>query len=129
MDLVSLVSHGLGAISVYVDVIFVRLLLFFAGIIAFASLSIIVAVCYKLFLSLATPGWTTTVLSMFLIIMFQAGIFVVGSTLMLLGDRSKYTVIPALDCHRFIEQRRNARQDTQLDDARVHGEENRAEAC
>ena len=129
MDLVSLVTHGLGAISVYVDVIFVRLLLWCAGIIVFASLAIILVICYKLFLNLATPGWTTTVLSMFLIIMFQAGIFVVGSTLMLLGDRSKYTVIPALDCHRFIEQRRNARQDMQLDDARVGGKENRAEAC
>jgi polyisoprenyl-phosphate glycosyltransferase len=120
MDLVSLVTHGLGSISVYVDVIFVRLLLCFTGIMGFAALSIILVICYKLFINLSTPGWATTVLSMFLIIMFQAGIFVVGATLMLLGDRSNYTVIPALDCYRFIERRRDA----QSGEARAHSEEN-----
>jgi hypothetical protein len=128
MDLVSLVIHGLGSISVYVDVIFVRLLLCFVGVMAAAGLSMIFVVFYKLFTNLATPGWATTLMSMFVIIMFQAGIFVVGTTLMLLGDRSNYTVIPALDCYRFIEQRRDATQDIQLGQAGVNTEENRAEA-
>jgi hypothetical protein len=83
---------------------------------------------YKLFANLATPGWATTLMSMLVIIMFQAGIFAVGTTLMLLGDRSNYTVIPAPDCYRFIEQRRGASQDMQLGQAGVNTEENRAEA-
>ncbi len=105
MNFVSLVSHGLGSISVYVDVIFVRLLLMCAGIIVGGVLAIIVLICYKFFTNLATPGWTTTLVSMFLIIMFQAGVFIIGSTLILLGNRSNYSLVPALDCDRFIERR------------------------
>jgi polyisoprenyl-phosphate glycosyltransferase len=105
MNFVSLVSHGLGSISVYVDIIFVRLLLVCMGIMASLVLAIIIVVCYKLFTNLATPGWTTTLISMFLIIMFQAGVFIVGSTLMLLGNRSNYLLVPALDSSRFIERR------------------------
>jgi hypothetical protein len=128
MNLVSLVTHGLSSISVYVDVIFVRLLLFSAGVMAFAGFSIILVICYKLFTSLATPGWATTVLSTFLIIMFQAGIFIAGITLMLLGSRSNYSVVPALDCYRFVDRRRDANQDTQFGEARLHREDNGAEA-
>jgi polyisoprenyl-phosphate glycosyltransferase len=126
MNLVSLVTHGLSSISVYVDVIFVRLLLFSAGVMAFAGISIILVICYKLFTNLATPGWATMVLSTFLIIMFQAGIFITGITLMLLGGRSNYTFVPAFDCHRFVD-RWDASPDT-LGEACPHKEDNGAEA-
>jgi hypothetical protein len=102
MNLVALVIHGLSAISVYVDVIFVRLLLGSAALIGAAILATLCFVCYKLFTDLATPGWTTTVASTFTIIIIQAGIFVVGTTLMLLGGRSNYTIVPALD-ERYVE--------------------------
>jgi len=104
MNFVSLISHGLGSISVYVDIIFVRLLLMCAGVIAAGILAIIGVISYKLFTNLATPGWTTTLISMFLVIMFQAGVFILGSTLMLLGNRSSYSLVPVLDCERFIER-------------------------
>jgi polyisoprenyl-phosphate glycosyltransferase len=71
MNLVSLVAHGLSSISVYVDIIFVRLLLFSAAVMAFAGFSIILVICYRLFTSLATPGWATTVMSTFLIIIVR----------------------------------------------------------
>jgi hypothetical protein len=103
MNLVALVIHGLSAISVYVDVIFVRLLLGSAALIGAAILAILFFVGYKLFTNLATPGWTTTVVSTFIIIIIQAGIFIVGTTLMLLGGRSNYTIVPALDWRRYVE--------------------------
>jgi hypothetical protein len=104
MNFISLVAHGLSSISVYVDIIFVRLLLCCVGVIGIGVLAIIVVVCYKLFTNLATPGWTTTLVGMFLIIMFQAGVFILGSALILLGNRSNYLTIPALDCDRFIHR-------------------------
>src|SRR5262249_38681112 len=108
MSLISLVTHGLSGISVYIDVIFVRLLILSTGLIAATAVAMVLVVCYKLFTSYATPGWATTVLSTFLIIMTQAGIFMVGITLMLLSNRSVPTVLPALDSDRFIDRQREA---------------------
>jgi glycosyltransferase involved in cell wall biosynthesis len=103
MNLVALVIHGLSAISVYVDVIFVRLLLASAAVIGSASIGILFFVGYKLLTDLATPGWTTTVVSTFIIVIVQASVFMLGTTLMLLGGRSNYTIVPALDWPRFVE--------------------------
>jgi glycosyltransferase involved in cell wall biosynthesis len=104
MNLVALATHGFSAISVYVDVIFVRLLLFSTALITSATLAILLFVGYKLFTDLATPGWTTTVVSTFLIIILQASIFMIGTTLMLLSGRSNYMIVPALDWRRYVEQ-------------------------
>jgi hypothetical protein len=103
MNFVALVGHGLSAISVYVDIIFVRLLLCSVALIAASIVAVLLFVGYKLFTDLATPGWTTTVVSTFIIIMMQASLFMVGTTLMLLGGRSDYTIVPALDWRRFVE--------------------------
>jgi hypothetical protein len=103
MNLVALAIHGLSAISVYVDVIFVRLLLGSAAVIVAAIIAILFFVGYKLFTDLATPGWTTTVISTFIIVILQASIFMVGTTLMLLGGRSNYTIVPALDWRRYVD--------------------------
>jgi glycosyltransferase involved in cell wall biosynthesis len=103
MNLVTLIIHGLSAISVYVDIIFVRLLLGSAGLIVLALLAILFFIGYKLFTDYATPGWTTTVIATFIIIIVQASVFIVGTTLMLLGGRSNYTIVPALDWRRYVE--------------------------
>jgi hypothetical protein len=103
MNLVALVIHGLSAISVYVDVIFVRLLLGSAAVIGAAISGILFFVAYKLFTDFATPGWTTTVISTFIIVILQASVFMVGTTLMLLGGRSNYTIVPAVDWRRYVE--------------------------
>jgi glycosyltransferase involved in cell wall biosynthesis len=103
MNFVALVIHGLSAISVYVEIIFVRLLIGSAALIAAAILAILFFVGYKFITGLATPGWTTTVVSTFVIIILQAVIFIVGITLMLLGGRSNYSIVPALDWRRYIE--------------------------
>jgi glycosyltransferase involved in cell wall biosynthesis len=103
MNIVSLIIHGMSGISVYVDVIFVRLLLASAALMIIALAGTIFILFYKLFTNLATPGWATTVISTFLIILLQSGIFVVGTTLVLLGGRSNHTVIPGLDWRRFVE--------------------------
>jgi hypothetical protein len=103
MNLVALVTHGLSAISVYVDVIFVRLLLGSAALIGAVILAIFFFIGYKFLTNFATPGWTTTLVSTFIIIIIQASIFMVGTTLMLLGGRSNYTIVPALDWMRYVE--------------------------
>ena len=103
MNFVGLVTHGLSAISVYVDVIFVRLIVGAAALIAGAIFASMLFIAYRLFTNLATPGWTTTVVSTFLIIILQAIIFMVGTLLILLSGRSNYTIVPALDWRRYVE--------------------------
>jgi len=107
MNLISLVVHGLSAISVYLDVIFVRLLISAAGLVLVAVLAILVAAAIRLFTDLATPGWATQIVLAFFIVILQAAIFIVGITLMLLAGRVQYTVIPALDWERFVDRSRD----------------------
>jgi polyisoprenyl-phosphate glycosyltransferase len=104
MNLISLITHGLSGIAVYVDVIFVRLLVASFALIAFAATAILAAFGYKMFTNFATPGWATTVISAFIIIMLQAAIFMVGTTLVLLAGRSQYPMVPALDWTRFVKE-------------------------
>jgi hypothetical protein len=102
MNLISLVTHGLSATSVYVDVIFVRLLLASAGLILLTLVGGVSVLLYKLFTDLATPGWATTVVSSLAVILLQTMVFMVGITLMLLGGRTGYAFVPALDSTRFV---------------------------
>jgi hypothetical protein len=102
MNLPSLVMHGLSAMSVYTDVIFTRMLLVAAGISIASFLGMIVVVTVKFATSLAIPGWATTVIGDLMIILTQAVVLVVATTLMLLANRSSRQLIPIFDATAFI---------------------------
>ncbi len=102
MNYLSLVTHGLSALSVYTDLIFVRIL-FGCGLVAGTTiLGIIVAIAIRLATSLAIPGWTTNVVAALMILLFQTGMLIVATTLMLLSTRSNRPMIPATDAVAFI---------------------------
>jgi hypothetical protein len=104
MNFVSLTAHGLSAISVYTDIVFVRVLIA-GGIVAVATvLGMAFTIAIKLATDLAIPGWTTTVVVSLLSILMQALILVVATTLMVLGGRSAKPMIPILDCGSFIAE-------------------------
>jgi hypothetical protein len=105
MNVTSLAAHGLSAISVYTDVVFVRVLIAGAVIAATTILGISVAIVIRLATDLAIPGWTTTVVASLVSILMQALIFVVATTLMVLGRRSTRPMIPIIDCTSFIAER------------------------
>jgi len=105
MSLVSLIVHGLSAMSVHTDTIFVRVLLT-SGVIAAASVLGILAIAIVRFASdLAIPGWATTVVGDLMIILLQTIVMVVAASLMMLAGRSSRPIIPIADAGQFVAER------------------------
>jgi hypothetical protein len=94
MNFVSLVLHGLSAVSVYSDVAFARVLLFSLVLTLVAVVGIVAAVIIRLATVLAIPGWTTTVVGILSIVFLQALILSAAAVFLLLSNRSHASVIP-----------------------------------
>jgi polyisoprenyl-phosphate glycosyltransferase len=105
MNWIGLVIHGLSAMSVYSDVIFVRLLVAAAGLAAVALLGIVVATLLRVATDLATPGWASTVVGVFLILLVQTLAAIVIASLALLGGRNRRPFVPKVDCAQFVARR------------------------
>jgi hypothetical protein len=111
MNFVALMVHGLSALSVYTDKIFVRVLLA-AGLVAgLAWLGIIGVVAIRLSTDLAIPGWATTVIGDLLIILLQILVIVIAASLTVLAGRSNRPIVPIVDCPCFVAQRQHYRPD------------------
>jgi hypothetical protein len=95
LNLTSLVIHGLSAVSVYTDVVFVRVLLFSLAGAAVTLVGLVAVVGIRLFTDLAIPGWASTVVGILSIILVQLLILSSGATFLLLSSRSSPSVIPA----------------------------------
>ena len=106
MNFIGLVTHGLGAISVHSEAVFVRIL--------FASLALLLvssglgagALYMKLFTDLAIPNWATTVLGFALVISIQALMMPILMAFLLLNDRSAIQPLPASVALTMIRERR-----------------------
>jgi hypothetical protein len=107
MNLVSLVVHGLSAMSVYTDTIFVRVLIAAGALGAISVLGIIAVAMIRLATNLAIPGWATTVVGDLFIILLQTGVIVVATTLMMLAGRSNRPIIPIVDAWPFVAGRQS----------------------
>ena len=111
MSLVALIVHGLSAMSVYTDKIFIRILLA-AGLIAgIAGFGIAVVAAIRIATDLAVPGWATTIIADLLIILLQTFVIAVAASLMVLAGRSSRPIVPILDCRCFIAEREGCRLD------------------
>jgi len=102
MNLAGLVTHGLSAMSVYTDVIFVRLLAATAALAGLSVVGIAVTAAIRLFTTLATPGWATNVVGNLLVLLLQTVVIVAASALMLLAGRSNRQIVPAVDAPAYI---------------------------
>ena len=105
MNTVSLIVHGLSALSVYSDVAFVRMLLSALALAGLTVLGIGTAVGIKFFSDLAIPGWTTDVVGSLLIVLLQAVMLLFGVAFLLLNSRSSPSSIPALIAEDYIWMR------------------------
>jgi glycosyltransferase involved in cell wall biosynthesis len=102
MNFVSLVTHGLSAISVYSDLVGVRVL-FLASALAIASFcSIIVVIVIRLATNLAIPGWASFVAGIALILLVQAFMLASLFSFVILGGRNNSTFLPRRDYENFI---------------------------
>jgi glycosyltransferase involved in cell wall biosynthesis len=105
MNFVALVIHGMSAMSVYSDVIFVRLLMAAAAAAAVVLAGIVTVTVIRLATPLAVPGWTSTLVGVFLILLVQMLIAIVVVSLAVLGGRSRRPFVPKTDCAQFVASR------------------------
>ena len=111
MNLVALMVHGLSALSVYTDKIFVRVLLA-AGLVAgLAGLGIVGVAAIRLSTDLAIPGWATIAIGDLLIILLQILVIVIAASLTVLAGRSNRPIVPIVDCPCFVAGRQHHRLD------------------
>jgi hypothetical protein len=105
MNWVGLVAHGLSAMSVYVDVVFVRLL--FGALLAagMALIGIAAAVAIRFLTPLAIPGWTTTVVGMLVLLLTEIVVMVMALLLLVLAGRNSRPVVPLVDAGQFVVKR------------------------
>jgi hypothetical protein len=102
MNFISLAAHGLSAISVYIDVMLIRIIcasLAVSGLIAVVGL---VVVCLKLFTGFAIPGWASLLGVSLLVLLFQALMFASIALFQFLSFRSMPTVVPAAHAPQLI---------------------------
>jgi polyisoprenyl-phosphate glycosyltransferase len=105
MNFVSLSLHGMSAYSVYTDAILVRLLIITFCIGGAGALLIAFVAVLRLFTTLATPGWGTTVFFGTAIIVSQAAFTTLMTALLLLNNRSQKLIVPAVECTHYIRSR------------------------
>ncbi|MCE7073509.1 glycosyltransferase [Dyadobacter sp. CY327] len=103
MNFVSLVLHGLSAISVLVDTTAVRILIFSIFMSGIAIAFIIFIIFLKL-IGNATPGWASTLGSTLMILMLQSFLISLFLVFMVLQYRSQQHFIPAVHYRDFVEK-------------------------
>lgn len=102
MNFFALVTHGLSAISVYSEIIGVRLLvtmLILSGVNFFV---ILLVVGIRFFTDLAIPGWATTTVFSLLILFMQFLVISLIYSLFVLQNRNNLTFIPLRDYKFFV---------------------------
>lgn len=102
MSLDLLVTHGLSAISVYSDIVLVRIMIGMLGISVLTVFGLITVAAIRMFSDLAIPGWASSVFGSLGVVLLQSIIFAVISAFLLLSARSTKPVIPMIDALQFI---------------------------
>ena len=102
MNFVSLVTHGLSAISVYGDIAGVRLLIGTGGLILFSFIGILIVVAVRLVTDLAIPGWATYVVALLLVFLMQAVTLSLFFIFLILNNRDQASFLPERDYIHFI---------------------------
>jgi hypothetical protein len=105
MNLPALVLHGVGAMSVFADILFARLLVACATFAGLSVVGILVAIGVRFLTTLAIPGWATTVVGILGVFFVQILILMTSSMFLLLNSRGIVSVTPASQLERFVAGR------------------------
>ena len=107
MDFVALVTHGLSAVSVYSDLVGVRLLILFGTL----SLLTLVSSLGILGLWLVCPAcvstWAALISAVLMIVFFQTGMFALLACFITLGSRAVSVFLPLRDYKYYISGTRS----------------------
>lgn len=99
----SLIIHGFSAVAVFMDTVFVRLIILCSALIALAASVAMFATLIRLGTTMAIPGWTTNVVGVSAIIAFQALTLLSISAIMMLANRSAMPSLPGRDGKLLVE--------------------------
>jgi polyisoprenyl-phosphate glycosyltransferase len=104
MNFVDLVSHGLSAISVFGDIVGVRLLIGSLAGSLLAGVGIVLVVMIRLFTNKAIPGWATYATGTLAMIMIQLITIATSFTFFILSNRTNLGFVPLRDYSLFVEE-------------------------
>lgn len=104
MNFVSLVLHGLGAISVHSNTVAVRIFIASSILMLTSFLGIFIVLCIKYFTHLAIPGWVSNVLLGLAILLVQSFTISLFLIFVVLNHRGQRLFIPALDYKELVNR-------------------------
>jgi hypothetical protein len=107
MNFVALVSHGLSAISVFGDVVGVRLMIASLAGSGLAGLGILVVAAIRFYTDRAIPGWATYATGTLAIIMIQLIAIATSFTFFMLFSRTNLGFVPLRDYSWFVGESTN----------------------
>jgi polyisoprenyl-phosphate glycosyltransferase len=103
MNVVSLVIHGMSAISVYGDVVFVRLVVFASTLAVLATAGLATVATVRIWTDVAIPGWAAIVSGLLLLMLLQALMFIASLTFLGLSSRQHAPFVPMRDFELYVE--------------------------
>jgi len=103
MNFVGLVSHGLSAVSVFGDIVGVRLLIGSLAGCLLAGLAMVLVAIIRLFTNWAIPGWASYATGTLAIIMIQLITIATSFTFFMLSNRTNLGFVPLRDYSLFVE--------------------------
>jgi polyisoprenyl-phosphate glycosyltransferase len=103
MNFVSLVSHGLSAMSVYADRIGVRLLIAASTLMVLLFAGIAAAVAIRMLTTLAIPGWATLTVGILVVLFTQVLALSLIFAFMIQSARAATSFVPVRDYDVFVE--------------------------
>ncbi len=106
MNLPSLVLHGIGAMSVFSDILFSRLLIVCTGLAGASVIAAIAVLAIRFLTDLAIPGWATNAVGFLGVLFIQLLILMLSSVFLLLNSRPLVSVTPATLSEKLIAGRR-----------------------
>lgn len=104
MNFVSLVLHGLSAVSVLIDTTAVRLALFCVLMVVASVVGIGILLYLKFFTNTSIPGWTSYLTFSFLIVILQAFLISLLLVFIVLSYRIQPQFIPARQFNDFVDR-------------------------
>ena len=102
MNFVALAAHGMSAISVFGDIVGVRLLIASMAGSLLAALGILVVIVIRFFTDKAIPGWATYTIGTLLIILIQLITIATSFTFTMLSNRVMLNFVPLRDYELFV---------------------------
>lgn len=105
MNLVSLIVHGLSAISTYGDVLFARLLVVSLALGGLSALGIVTVLGIRLWTDLAIPGWTSYMITALVVLLVQAVSVSASSAFIVLHSRMSPGVVPTVLAPQYVRAR------------------------